>query len=95
MDKRFSLVLDEQCREIMSLVAPQQRAEFVRNAIKHYSVCRDLEEKLKRLEAALQQIESGGISTQTESVKTDKHQQETIDETKEKLFANMDKFLDF
>lgn len=57
MDKRFSLVLDQQCQEIVANIPPQQRAEFVRNAIKHYTECHNVEKQLQRLEEAITKLE--------------------------------------
>jgi len=92
MDKRFSLVLDQECMEILDLVPGRQRADFVREAIKHYSTCRRLEDNLNRLEKAIQQVEAGErpiVAPQGEMAN------QVQDETQEKLLASMNKFLNF
>lgn len=92
MDKRFSLVLDQECIKILDLVPSRQRADFVREAIKHYSVCRRLEDNLNRLESAIKQIEAGEL---LKGAPQDEMQNKAQDETQEKLLASVNKFLNF
>lgn len=62
MNKRFPLVLDEECLKILGKVPAKKKAEYVRNAIKHYSECKSLDEKIERLENIAGKLESVSFS---------------------------------
>ncbi|MHB1418251.1 MAG: hypothetical protein ACYCX4_01495 [Bacillota bacterium] len=56
MNKRFNLVLDEDCLAILD--PQQQRPEFVRQAIKHYAECQKLSTQIDRLEKVARHFEA-------------------------------------
>jgi hypothetical protein len=62
LNKRFPLVLDEECLKILGKVPAKKKAEYVRNAIKHYSECKSLDEKIERLENIAGKLESVSFS---------------------------------
>ncbi|MBZ4687340.1 MAG: hypothetical protein JG764_973 [Clostridiales bacterium] len=58
LNKRFPLVLDEECMKILSGIPSKKKAEYVRNAIKHYSECKSLEKQTERLKNLVDKLES-------------------------------------
>jgi len=58
LNKRFPLVLDEECLKILSRVPSKKKAEYVRNAIKHFSECKSLEKQTERLKTLVDKLEN-------------------------------------